>query len=761
MRVSITILLALLCACRASTDHSSPPSARYVGREPCAGCHPAEAKAYRGSHHDLAMQPADSTTVLGDFSGATYTYGRVTSSFFRRDGGYWVRTDGADGALHDYRVSYTFGLYPLQQYLIPLPRGRLQALGIVWDARPRDQGGQRWYHLYPGQHVTSIDFLHWTGPLQNWNYMCAECHSTAVRRGYDQARDSFATTWSEIDVSCEACHGPGSAHLAWARDSARRYRADSTAGLVVRLRPHSSGTWKFEGDRPIARRVRPLESSAEVETCGWCHARRATIWSDHRPGEPLEQSVRVSLLQEDLYFPDGQQREEVYEYGSFIQSKMARAGVTCSDCHDPHSGKLRGTGNALCTSCHLASHYDTSTHHFHPMTTAGALCVSCHMPSRNYMVVDARRDHSFRVPRPDLSIRLGTPNPCTGCHQALGNEWAAAALGRWYGSRDTVAAHYGTAIEAGRRQSPEAAELLQQLARDTTAPAIARATAVSLLPRNAGPQTLGAIQIALEDREPWVRRAAAEALTSVEPGLRLRMGLPLLQDSIRSVRLAATSALADVAAGDWSEAERRTFAAAAREYRAAQLVNDDRAEAHANLGQFALAQGDGPEAESQFRTALARWSGFLPGWVLLAEAVRRSRGEPAADSILRAGLKVNPEAAELHHALGLSLVRQGRREEALVALALATRLDSGDARYAYVYAVALHDLGHRARALEVLDEASRRSPDDRDLLHALLSYALEGGRSDIAHRAASRLLELAPGDPDARRAIGALQGRGH
>jgi tetratricopeptide (TPR) repeat protein len=713
---------------------------QYVGRGACVECHRAEADAYRGSHHDLAMQPADSSTVLGDFAGGTFTYAGITSTFTRREGAYWVRTEGPDGALRDYRIAYTFGVYPLQQYLIGFPRGRLQALSIVWDTRPKGEGGQRWYHLYPGERVDAHDVLHWTGPLQSWNFMCADCHSTDLRRGYQSATDSFATTWNEIDVSCEACHGPASAHLVWARqDSATRYRSDSTAGLMVRLPRHPQGTWAFQGSRPIAVRAKALESNTEVETCGQCHARRGTIWKERRPGASLEQSERVALLDEQLYFADGQQRDEVYEYGSFLQSRMARAGVTCSDCHEPHSGKLVADGNALCGNCHLPSHYDTAAHHFHKAGTLEAQCVSCHMVTRNYMVVDARRDHSFRIPRPDLSARLGSPNPCTGCHPTQSPEWAAASVRRWYARRDSTPPHYGEAIQAGRIQAPGAEAALIALAQDTAYPAIARATAVALMGANVGPRTLSAIQTALGDPDPRVRRSAAEAIESVEPSLRLRMGRPLLTDSIRSVRLAATGALAGVPAAQWPAEDRKAFEQATAEYREAQLANDDRPEAHANLGQFAGEQRDWATADREFRIALDRWSRFVPAWVDLAEAARHLRGEPAADSALRAGLEVNRGAADLHYALGLSLIRQGRAPESLVELERAVRLDSTNARFAYVYAVGLHDLGQPARALAVLDAMTRRHPYDREALEALQSYAAEAGRKDLVQRAAEQL----------------------
>jgi hypothetical protein len=278
--------------------------------------------------------------VLGDFNNARFTYGGVTSTFFTRAGKFYVHTDGPDGKLHDYEIRYTFGIAPLQQYLIPFPDGRLQALNVCWDTRPREQGGQRWFHLYPNEIVDFQDALHWTGPYQNWNYMCSECHSTNVRKNYDPDTDRFATTWSEIDVSCEACHGPGSQHVEWARDKqAGRVRDDPKQGLVVDLAARG-GSWVFEGSAPIAHLSGPRDTRPQV-ICARCHARRTQMGEDYDYTQPLGQTHMLALLTPALYHADGQILDEVFEYGSFLQSRMHERGVVCTDCHDPHSGQLR------------------------------------------------------------------------------------------------------------------------------------------------------------------------------------------------------------------------------------------------------------------------------------------------------------------------------------------------------------------------------------------------------------------------------------
>ncbi|HZM33197.1 MAG TPA: cytochrome c3 family protein, partial [Burkholderiales bacterium] len=435
-------------------------ASQFAGSVACAGCHAAQTSAWSGSHHQLAMQEASASSVLGDFDDAKYQYLGVESRFFRRDGKFMVRTDGPDGKLADFEIKYSFGVTPLQQYLIEFPGGRLQALSIAWDTRPKSAGGQRWFHLYPGERITHEDPLHWTGLYQNWNLQCAACHSTNLKKGYDAAGDTYRTTFSEINVACEACHGPGSRHVAWAR----RDRPQGDKGLV----------------------------KATMNVCAACHARRSTISEEGQPGAPLEDTHRLALLTSPSYHADGQQREEDYTWGSFLQSKMFQRGVTCMDCHEPHALKLRVEGNALCVRCHDGAVFDTAKHHFHEAGTKGAQCVECHMPAQNYMVVDPRRDHSMRIPRPDLSASLDSPNACTQCHAGRKPEWAAAAMDQRYGKKWRDRWHYGATLHAGATQGVKALPALLALAEDPAAPPIVQATAVALAQPHVRPGDLPA-----------------------------------------------------------------------------------------------------------------------------------------------------------------------------------------------------------------------------------------------------------------------------
>ncbi|MDH5429871.1 MAG: multiheme c-type cytochrome, partial [Nitrospirota bacterium] len=529
-----------------SSKSSAPPT--YTGSEACADCHRPLYEAWQISHHAYSMQPADPNTVLGNFNDEAFAHGDQTFHFSRVNNTFMVKTNGSDGQLHEYKVAYTFGIDPLQQYLIPFSKGRLQALSIAWDTRSKEAGGQRWFHLYPDEHINRTDPLHWTGPNQNWNYMCADCHSTNLQKHYDVSQDSYTTTWSDLNVGCEACHGPGSHHVDWARASEAGKSSGSynAKGLSVQLPAFQKESWQLHPAANTAVLQKGTPSSLEIDTCARCHSRRSVISEKAHAGQPFLDHYLPALLEERLYHPDGQIDEEVYVYGSFLQSKMFQKGVTCHDCHEPHGLQLRTTGNALCTRCHRSETFDSPAHHFHPSGSTGAQCVECHMPAKTYMVVDPRRDHSLRIPRPDLSVTLGTPNACAKCHQNRTAQWAAREVEKRYGDPRRNGTHYGEALEAGRKGSPEADRLLANLVKEHTQPGIIRASALSLLGNYAGPTTLEAMTLGLHDDDPLVRIGALRALDTIAPKNRSVLAQHLLTDKIRAVRIEAGRQLASI-----------------------------------------------------------------------------------------------------------------------------------------------------------------------------------------------------------------------
>jgi Tfp pilus assembly protein PilF len=752
-------------------------AAQYVGSKACASCHVNEASAWQKSQHHDAMAQANEQTVLGNFNNAKFTYAGLTSTFFKRDGKWFVNTDGRDGKLADYEIKYTFGVSPLQQYLIEFPDGRLQALSIAWDARQKKEGGQRWFHLYPKERITHEDELHWTRPAQNWNFMCADCHSTDVRKNYDAATDKFQTHWAEINVGCEACHGPGSRHLAWAAaqsptlekggkggfDSTGKIplnsplrlssghafskgeeanRTDNSKGLIARLDERRGITWNQNSATGNAARSKPRATEREIEVCAQCHARRGQIAEGYTPGKSFLDYYRPALLTSPLYHADGQQRDEVYNWGSFLQSKMYASGVTCSDCHDPHSGKLRAEGDLLCASCHQPSKYDTAAHHHHKPAGAGAACVACHMPTTTYMVVDPRHDHSLRVPRPDLSVQLSTPNACNGCHTNRDARWAAAQVKTWYGHDPQGYQRFAPAFSIGNAHATDAQAQLRALAADASHPAIARATALVQFTTPLSQATLDTIAEALRDPSPLVRLAGLQSLANAPPDARLRLAASLLSDPLKAIRIEAASVLASVPAEQLSVEQRTAFERASAEYVASQRYNADRAEARVNLGTFYANRGDGAKAETEFKAAIGLNPNFVPAYVNLADMYRARGHDADGERILREGLNVLPKSAPLHHALGLALVRLKRTDAALTELESAAVLEPGNARFAYVYAVALHSTGKSDAAIARLEKTLVAHPDDRDILEALASFYEARGESTEAKKYAERLRTL-------------------
>ena len=734
--------------------------ATYVGSRRCSGCHESQTKAWSTSHHAQAMQVASDSTVRGNFDNTQFTKDGVTSSFSRKDGKFFVRTEGSEGKLQDFELPYTFGVAPLQQYLVPYSNGRLQSFVVAWDSRNKTEGGQRWFNLYPDQKLTPSDPLHWTGRNQTWNYMCANCHSTDLRANYDLAKDSYDTQWSEIDVSCESCHGPGSNHVTWAQTHKEgSYKsADGTYGLVVDLKA-AKGLWgSLEPDTGTMHWKGDPRSHNEIETCAACHSRRHPIVNNPKPGPPFAGEFVPSLLEEGVYYPDGQVLEEDYEWGSFLQSKMYQQGVTCSDCHDPHTAKLRSENlNAVCGKCHSLAKFGGEQHHHHKADTAGALCVNCHMAEKTYMVVDARRDHSFRVPRPDFSVAYATPNACNQCHKDKSAQWAVDSVAKWYGPARRQEAHFVTALYAGQHGQIQAAGALSALITDASQPAIARATALSLLPEYLSPSSLPVVRAALNDREALVRREAVRALEPLSPQERVALAAPLLTDPILSVRIEAARLLAGTPPDQLQEKQKTALDRAIAELIAAEMASAERPENHLNLALLYAQMGRVSDAESELKTAFRLDPKFVPAMVNLADLYRTQGKDAEGQSWLEKAIATAPDAAEPVYALGLLKVRQKQYQEALSLLAKAAMLQPSNTRYSYVYAVALNSTGQSTQAITTLQQAHQRRPADRQVLDGLIAFERDSGNLPAAITYAQQLVQLSPDDPSAKATLAALQ----
>jgi tetratricopeptide (TPR) repeat protein len=702
------------------------PELHFVGSKRCAECHQSYYDSWQGSHHDLAMDKATEETVLGDFSGVTYSdpNNQVTSRFFKQDGKFMVETEGPDGKPGTFQITYTFGVYPLQQYLIPFPGGRLQCLNIAWDARQN-----LWYRLPPYDVEGTDDWLHWTRGGQTWNGMCAECHSTNVEKHFDIASNTYQTSWYEIDVGCEACHGPGSRHAAWAAKPPLARTVLDNDGLAVA----TSG----------------ITSKEQIALCAPCHSRRFQLGdNDHRQGDVLDSMV-PSLLEEGLYYPDGQILEEVYVYGSFVQSKMYRHEVRCSDCHDMHSLTLHKEGNDLCLQCHRAEEYDRYDHHFHQprfegRPSEGYLCVKCHMPGRTYMGIDYRPDHSLRVPRPDLSVSIGTPNSCStaDCHGDKPLSWVNDHYQQWYGKARKP--HYGEIIAAARSLNPGAEKELQNLSKDTLIPVIVRATALSLLRNYPDPLTTRTLVSGLDDEDSLIRYTAIRGLGRLDSAARLHYIAPKLYDPVKAVRIEAAAALASVPTSSIKADDIDAFTSNLEAYRQAMLYNSDFAPQRYNLGNLAAAQGDEDGAIAYYRQAIKIDDQFYPAKVNLAMALNRRGDNRAAEKLLREVVKRNPQLGEVRYSLGLLLAEMENYEEAASMLGSAADNMPSYSRPRYNQALALLKLKRYEDGEQALLKALEVEPENSEYFSTLANLYLNFGMIDRAEQLARTILEKVP-----------------
>lgn len=632
---SYAVFLLLISTFGANAQETDTP--RYVGSAACADCHTDAMDAWQTSHHAKAWTPPTDQHILGDFNDTTFSHNGITSRFFREGETYMVETDGPTGNLTQYPVHSVVGVEPLQQYLLETEDGRLQSFDVVWDTVE-----ERWYHLYPDQKLFAGDGLHWTGPYKNWNARCAECHATDFKKNYAPRTRTYASTQSEIGVGCEACHGPGEAHLAWAEQletTQTPWTGLTDSGLTIDM---SAGGETY------------------LQQCATCHARREPFEDGNPlPGTPFHDSYRLSTLRDGTYHADGQILDEVYVYGSFLQSKMYALGVTCSNCHDPHTSKLRVEGNGLCTQCHSQAgntdfptlslkDYDSPAHHFHAVGTQSAQCKSCHMIERDYMVVDGRRDHSFRIPRPDLFLQTLSPNACTDCHQEETPGWAANAIEMWYPDSQNRTPHYGEVIAQARNDLTGSTEALADLAEYTALPAIVRATALEMLIRAASPALATRLEHLLRDPDPMVRATATLLQRGASNTMKSERLAPMLVDPVKSVRIAAAreflSILSTGAPGQVTEG----LNGAMREWQTTLGNKADFPETQIVLAGIGLTTRRMDAALMAFGEATELDPQLTQAWVMMIRIHSALGNQAAARATADRALEINPDSVELN-----------------------------------------------------------------------------------------------------------------
>ena len=618
-----------------ASDRVDAISASYIGSAACAGCHAEVEAEWATSDHAKAWTEASPDTILADFNNTAFAHDGMTARFrVEPDGSHHIEITEKDGATRDYPVHSVVGIEPLQQYLLETEPGRLQSFDVVWDTK---KGG--WFHLYPDQDLPPSDGLHWTGPYKNWNGRCAVCHATGYEKNYDPSTDSYSSAYEEIGVGCETCHGKGSTHVAWAEE------------------------WEATGATPPANygfAVDVKNREEMLSECAGCHSRREPLEAGSpEPDSGFHNNHNLSLLMPGLYFPDGQIQDEVYVYGSFLQSKMYAKGVTCSNCHNPHTTDLVADGNDVCTQCHSPagnpefpslSHalYDDPSHTHHPMGSEGAQCKNCHMVERVYMGNDWRADHSFRVPRPDLNAVTGAPDACTTCHEDKDAAWAAAEIAAWYPDSAHRGARYGEAFAAARKDPAAAAPALVAIALDGAQPAIVRATALALLGRGTAPDVADMVAPLLEDPDPLVRAAAVDTQRSLAQEAKVARIAPLLSDPSKNVRVAAARALIGVPAEAFASDDVDALREAAADYRVSLANRADFPETQMQLAGLALTNKQWDEAMAAFAEATEMDPQLVQAWVMQVRIAAATQGQAAAEAVLGKALAANPADATLN-----------------------------------------------------------------------------------------------------------------
>ena len=725
-----TVIISFLAGCHPSEDQQafSVSSSTYVGAEACKSCHQSAYNDWKLSDHFLAMQPANDSTMLGDFNNATFKADGVTSTFFKRDGKYYINTQGDDGLNHDFEILYTFGYFPLQQYLVAFPDGRLQATRASWNSRDK-----KWFHQYSGQEIAHTDWIHWTGNGQNWNTMCASCHSTDLQKNYDFASNHYNTTWKEINVSCESCHGPGSGHIAFV--NSKKYSKGeriSNAGLHY---------------------GRDTISQLQLNSCAACHARKTDVSDQLLRSDEIMDDLIPQVISNEFYFADGQIREEDYEYGSFTQSKMFQHNVRCSNCHNPHSGKLRLTGNDLCLSCHKPE-YNTTAHHFHEQGTEGSQCVNCHMVSKTYMGNDHRRDHSFRVPRPDQSVKYGTPNACIRCHTNQTDTWAAEAVTKWYGANRKY--HFSDDLIPGSLLNEKSEGHLIKLLSDTIHPEIARATAAYYLGMLQTMGSANALINVLSDQKPLVRYHALRSLENYPPEFWQTKALVLLTDKVRSVRIAAADLYHRLPAESIPEEQRKNFETAEQENKNFLHHQTDFAIGNVMMGDYQMQGNAIQEAIRYYERGLKMDNQMNYARMNLATAYNMTgQNEKALNTLLDAAA-IDPFNPQVFYNLGLLYYEMGHLEKTIAYFKRAEQTGLNTPGLYYNYALALQQQGKMKEAEALLLKGYGIHPQAININYALAFYYMQQNQVNKARKYGETLQLIDPNNPDYQQLFNAL-----
>lgn len=740
--ITLLLIISVNSSCKKKLDYVSVseedkaifastvliPDAHFLGDEACKKCHDDAFKDWQGSHHDKAMEIATDSTVLGNFKDATFTSQGVTSRFYKKDSDFYVNTEGPDGNYYDYKIEYTFGVTPLQQYIVKFPDGHFQCLRTAFDTKKN-----KWFDLYPDFKVVHSEWLHWSRGGLNWNTMCSDCHSTNVRKNYDLKTHSYDTKYALINVSCEACHGPGKQHVEQANKLGANYKVSNHLKMTKATKPKDL-----------------------VDDCARCHMRREQISEFYNFEGSMLDHYFPQVITEPLYYPDGQILDEDYVYGSFVQSKMYHNNVTCTDCHNPHSTKLKFEGNALCIQCHASEKYDAPTHHHHAMKSESAQCINCHMTGKYYMGNDFRRDHSFRIPRPDLSVKYNTPNACTQCHADKSNAWALENFTKLYGAPKQN--HFSDLLVPGLRDAEYGLDYLLKLANDTSYPEIARASAVKGISNYTHSSAIDNMLKFLKDDSPLVKAATLDALGTMQTNDYVTYFLPLLKDKKRSVRVKAFFAIASLNENQVPKEYAKVYKIVKKEFETTLNVTSDFVGGRIKRADYELKKGHLQEAIKGYESALKIDNLNNIVRTNLANLYYRNSEFAKAEAAFKTIIKQEPAYGETYYSYALLLAELNRTDDAIKQLLLATNYMPNNTRSYYNLSLLYDKKNEFKKAEAVAVKGLKIDPKNESLLYILVYLYSKNNLKEKAKNLAVRLVELNPNNPDYRALLNQLNG---
>lgn len=694
-------------------------AASFVGRAACEQCHDEHMKSYAWSLHDRTLSEPSGQVLAAPFGGESVKGKHVAATFTRKDGRPVIESGGT------LPVKYTIGVDPIQQYVVEVGAGDLRIFGAAFDNRSRAENGKKWF-VSPGNDVPPGDEAHYLERTRDYETRCASCHSTNVNVTYDWQKDVGRAKFSEIDVSCEACHGPASRHVEMAQKYSDAWPPHvENFGFDLPLAPFELRRWTIPPDAKVAQLLgegdAPPERTEELASCGACHSHRIDLETKeaHREKYPYADRYLVSLLSSELYFADGQAKEQAYVYGSFLQSKHAMAGVICSDCHNPHSTELRLPVVDLCTSCHAAGTYETEAHQMHPPgITPSPLCVDCHMPERVSSDGTARREHGFALPRPDLTESTGAPLSCDSCHQNKTPIWAKRRIEKFFGAERPES--FAPAFAASDARDPGAPELLEKVVKNESFAPIVRASALVRWAACARPMKSldQAVRSAAQADDPILRRAAAEASAYLAPELHHEVIGPLFTDSVGSVRF---SAVASHVLKPAPPKPFQGFTEALNEAKQVVANNAFSAPMLLLLSRLLEREGDAKGATAALQATMERFPWYSPAAEHFARQLLAQKKDEDAQRFIVDALKTHPQSALLNHERGRALLKQEKTREALPFLqaSFENATPSQLLDHGYAYAVTLQALGDWAEALAVLRIVKKAFPESKKVLDAI------------------------------------------